>query len=372
MPASPVSSTIAGTDAEQFLRLYHGETGRPGLTERLERLRLGGRDNLDLSTAELTFGARVAWRNSIRCVGRLPWAGLRVRDLRHVIHADEVFGHLVRHLHASFAGGRIQPTISVFGPGVRIHNDQLLRYAGYRQPGGGVVGDPQNVALTQHLRQLGWEGGAGTPFDLLPLAIEARGRIHLFSLPTEAAPEIQITHPNCESIGKLGLRWPALPVVSNMTLGVGGQHFVCAPFSGWYMQTEIASRNLADADRYDVLPAVAQALGLDMGRRRSLWLDRALLELNVAVLHSFDMAGVRIIDHHAATRQFQHFETCEAAAGRTVYGHWSWLIPPPSPASTPIWSRQYDNTEVSPNFLLQRPAWETSVLTTSGCPFNDR
>ncbi|WP_415789777.1 nitric oxide synthase oxygenase [Deinococcus saxicola] len=88
---------------------------------------------------------------------------------------------------------------------------------------------------------------------------------------------------------------------------------------------------------------MAQALGLEIGRRRTLWLGWALLEQNVAVLHSFDTAGVRISDYHAATRQFQHVETCEEAAERTVYGRWSWLVPPLSPTSAPIWSRQYDN-----------------------------
>ena len=33
---------------------------------------------------ELTFGARVAWRNAARCIGRLYWRSLRVRDRRTV------------------------------------------------------------------------------------------------------------------------------------------------------------------------------------------------------------------------------------------------------------------------------------------------
>ena len=33
-------------------------------------------------------------------------------------------------------------------------------------------------------------------------------------------------------------------------------------------------------------------MGLDTSRDRTLWRDRALLELNVAVLHSYEKAGV--------------------------------------------------------------------------------
>ena len=51
---------------------------------------------------------------------------------------------------------------------------------------------------------------------------------------------------------KLGLRWYALPAVSNVALDVGGIEFPAAPFSGWYMCTEIA-RDLGDANRYNKL-----------------------------------------------------------------------------------------------------------------------
>lgn len=357
--------TGALAEALEFLHLYHTETGRPGLRQRQAEAYRG---HLTLSTDELTFGARVAWRNSTRCVGRLPWQTLRVNDLRHVTDHDGVFTHLLAHLRGALNGGRILPTMSVFGPGVRIHNDQLIRYAGYRQPDGRVIGDPQNADLTDHLRRLGWAGGPGTRFDVLPLAIEAGGQVRLFDLPADAAHEVHITHPTCPAIGELGLRWHALPVISNLTLEVAGESFQAAPFNGWYLQTEIAARNLSDEDRYDQLPAVAAALGLQTASRRSLWVDRALLELNVAVLHSFDQAGVRIADHHAVTRQFQHFETLEARAGRPVQGRWSWLVPPMAPATTPLWDRRYDDREIRPNFTPQRPAWREA--RPGVCPFH--
>ncbi len=51
---------------------------------------------------------------------------------------------------------------------------------------------------------------------------------------------------------ELGLRWYALPAVSNVMLDVGGIEFPAAPFSGWYMGTEVA-RDLGDANRYNQL-----------------------------------------------------------------------------------------------------------------------
>ncbi|MGJ5752075.1 stage II sporulation protein E [Streptomyces puniciscabiei] len=83
----------------------------------------------------------------------------------------------------------------------------------------------------------------------------------------------------------LGLRWYAVPAVSDMSLEIGGVTYPAAPFNGWYMGTEIGSRNLADTDRYNLLPAVAELFGLDTRNERTLWRDRALVELNLAVLH---------------------------------------------------------------------------------------
>lgn len=366
MTVAPSCSLLA--QAETFLRLFHRETQQPGLDARLAAVReeVARTGQYTLSSAELTHGARMAWRNSARCVGRLPWPALTVRDLRQVTQPQEVFGQLLTHLHEALNGGHIHPMISVFGPGVRIHNPQLIRYAGYIQPGGEIIGDSANAALTAYLHRLGWTGGSGSRFDVLPLAIEAQGHIHLYELPTDAVREVTLTHPEVPALGALGLKWHVLPVISDMSLEIGGQVFTCAPFSGWYMGTEIAARNLADPDRYDQLPEVARALELDTSRPRSLWQDRALVELNVAVLHSFDAAGVRISDHHAATRQFVRFEAQEAAAGRAVWGRWSWLVPPLSPATTPVWHRHYVDGDESPRFVRQRGPWQGAPQHCSG------
>lgn len=38
-----------------------------------------------------------------------------------------------------------------------------------------------------------------------------------------------------------------------MLLEIGGLEFPAAPFSGWYMSTEIGTRNLCDPHRYNIL-----------------------------------------------------------------------------------------------------------------------
>ena len=51
------------------------------------------------------------------------------------------------------------------------------------------------------------------------------------------------------------------------------------PFSGWYADTEIV-RNMSDEGRYNMLPVIAQRLGMSTADNRSLWRDAALVVLN--------------------------------------------------------------------------------------------
>jgi nitric-oxide synthase, bacterial len=76
-----------------------------------------------------------------------------------------------------------------------------------------------------------------------------------------------------------------------MMLDVGGIEFTACPFNGWYMATEIG-RDLADTNRYNKLPLIASKMGLDVGSNVTLWKDRALLELNYAILNSFQVCLV--------------------------------------------------------------------------------
>ncbi|GLW08664.1 nitric oxide synthase oxygenase [Microtetraspora sp. NBRC 13810] len=360
--------------AAEFLRLYHAEDPEAGsIRPRLREVRdeIARTGTYTQTLDEVTFGARVAWRNSGRCIGRLYWKSLRVRDRRRVNTPEGVAVEAVEHLRGAATQGKIRPTITVFAPdrpgepGPRIWNEQLIRYAGYREPDGSVVGDPRNTAITDLALAGGWKGGARTPFDVLPLMVSGGdGKPMLCEIPGDAVLEVPLTHPSYPWFADLGLRWHAVPVISNMRLEIGGVGYPCAPFNGWYMGSEIGARNLADEDRYNMLPVVAGRLGLDTSSDRSLWRDHALVELNVAVLHSFDRMGVTVTDHHTESRRFLTHLEREEKAGRVCPADWSWIVPPLSGSTTPVFHRYYDDVQLTPAFVHHPENYPTELV----CP----
>ncbi len=354
-------------EAAEFLQLFHTEHPQAGpVRSRLAQVRaevaLSG--TYRHTPLELAFGARVAWRNSARCIGRLYWRSLRVRDLRHVTDAAVVAAECVAHLRLATGHGKIRPLISVFAPdapgkpGPRIHNEQLIRYAGYRRPQGDVLGDPRYVDFTEALIQRGWQPPRQRGrFDPLPLVVDtAQDGPRMTEVPRDAILEVALRHPELPWFEELGLRWHAVPAISHMRLRIGGVDYPGAPFNGWYLGTEIGARNLADIDRYDLLPEVADRLGLDISTPRSLWRDRALVEVNRAVLHSFDTDGVTLTDHHTESERFLTHLTREERFGRTCSADWSWIVPPMSGSQTPVFHRYYDTTEQRPAYLLDADA----------------
>lgn len=369
-------------EASAFLELLDGESGHPSgtaqrLTEIARELEEGG--TYHHTARELRLGARVAWRNSTQCVGKFYWNHLEVSDLRAARTADEVFEGLVEHLRRATNAGRTRLLLTVFAPagadgaGPRVWNPQLVRYAGYRQPDGTVVGDPQSIALTQAVTRLGWRG-AGTPFDLLPLVVELPGeRPRWFELPSDAVLEVPIEHPHLAWFRDLGLRWHSHPAISNQRLEIGGLSYTLAPFSAWYTSAEIGARNLSDVTRYDMLPAIARGMGLDTRKSATFWRDRALLELTFAVQHSFEAHGVTILDHHAVARQFVLHEQREAQAGRPTPMDWRVLVPPLSGSTVPTFERHYPSDLLKPNFFTQSEPWaEPSTPHPAGCPMTAR
>ncbi|MDI2130340.1 nitric oxide synthase oxygenase [Yinghuangia seranimata] len=382
-PAPAAKRGVADPDeAREFLAGFHRETAAAGRGEEAFEARWREvRTQIDRSGTythtldELTWGARVAWRNSARCIGRLYWNSLHIRDRRGMFRVGDVAAECVEHLRSTWRGGRIRPTITVFAPdtpdqaGPRIWNEQLVRYAGYVMPDGTRVGDGRTSGITTYARSLGWRGPGGR-FDVLPLIVEhERDGVRWFPLPRNAVHEVPITHPEYPQVAELDLRWHAVPAIANMRLEIGGVTYGAAPFNGWYMQTEIGARNLVDADRYDVLPDLARLLGLDTSSERTLWRDRALVELNRAVLHSFDTAGAAITDHHTESERFLRHLGREEDAGRGCPADWSWIVPPVSGGLTPVYHRYYDaydEAELRPAFVLddeavQRARGETPV-----------
>ena len=111
----------------------------------------------------------MAWRNSSRCIGRLYWQSLRVRDRREVASAKDVAAESFEHLYEATNDGKVRPAITVFAPdapdrpGPRICPSQLIRYAGYETSYGQVFGDPANITATRIAHEAGWPGAGRSP-----------------------------------------------------------------------------------------------------------------------------------------------------------------------------------------------------------------
>jgi nitric-oxide synthase len=299
--------------AEDFLRMFHDAHPAAGpVRRRLAEVRteIAETGTYRHSNDELCYGARVALRDSGWCTSGLPWRRLKVRDLRGIHKAPAVAAQCFEHLRLATNGCRIQPLVTVFAPnrpgapGPRIWNTQLVGYAGHATGDGDVLGDARSVEFTKSVRAMGWQPpAAASAFDHLPLAVSAgHDEPRLFGIPPEVVHEVPLTHPDLPWFADLGLRWPAVPVISNMRLRIGGVDYPAAPFNTWFVGTDIGTRSLADDSAYGLLYQVAGQLGLDTSSDRTLWRDRATLELNRAVLHSFDSARVTITDHHAETQ----------------------------------------------------------------------
>ena len=365
--------------ATQFITQYYKENNLQGLAERLEQVgsQIALRATYDLTEEELSFGAKLAWRNSNHCIGRLFWKSLKVRDRRTLHSAKDIFEDLLEHLEFGFNQGKIKSVISIYsseGPSrFRIWNKQLIRYAGYLQEDDSIVGDPDSVEFTQICQNLGWSS-KGTAFDVLPIVIQKNEETpEWFELPESLKFQIPLRHPDYPQLDELGLQWYALPVISDMRLEIGGQDFRCAPFHGWYMLTEIAVRNLGDEHRYNLIPKIAQKLGWDTSQNRKLWKDKGLLVLMEMVLSSFQSAGVTLGDHHTASQQFLEFCQIESQKGREVQADWSWIVPPTAGSTTGVFHREWPNEVHSPNFFYQKPKWiktRSAENRASACPYS--
>jgi len=375
------------SEAEAFLEAWraHPESDPPSTLRHKSRVaeivdEIEATGTYTHTPRELEFGARLAWKNSNRCIGRHLWRSLEVRDHRSLHNGpsreEHIIDTLTSHVRDAYRNGKIKSIISVFAPRtlgqpdpVRMANHQLIRYAGFEE-----VGDPDSRDLTKHLLKNGWKPVQKDDFTKLPWQFywdEKPSSVYdVFAQQTDLAKEVNLEHPENPKFASLQLKWYALPVLADMALKIGGVIYPFAPFNGYYMGTEIGARNLADASRYNRLPAIAACLGLDTTSQRSLWQDSALVELNRAVLYSFDKAGISVGDHHNLGAQFEAFCTHESGKKREVKGDWSWLNPPLSGPQTPQFHRQYDNTVCThTNFFYQAPLWQQENNLT-GCPFH--
>ncbi|XP_015839062.1 nitric oxide synthase, salivary gland isoform X3 [Tribolium castaneum] len=358
--------------AKDFLDQYFTSIRRansPAHTSRWEQVQkeVAATGTYHLTETELIYGAKLGWRNAVRCIGRIQWSKLQVFDCRYVTTTSGMFEALCNHIKYSTNKGNIRSAITIFPQRTdgrhdfRVWNPQLLSYAGYRQPDGSILGDPLNVEFTEVCLRLGWRG-PGTKWDILPLVLSANGHDpDYFDIPSELIFEVPLTHPTLEWFGELGLKWYALPAVANMMFDVGGLQFTAAPFNGWYMSTEIGCRNICDTHRLNMLEPVALAMGLDTRTPVTLWKDKAMVEVNVAVLHSFQAKGVTIVDHHTASESFMKHLENEVRLRNGCPADWVWIVPPLSGSATPVFHQEMALYYLKPSYEYQEPAWKCHV-----------
>ncbi|XP_062873326.1 nitric oxide synthase, inducible-like [Trichomycterus rosablanca] len=370
--APPSSSNELLTQAIDFINQYYKSFKISNTEEHLARINEVAREidttgTYQLTSEELAFGTRQAWRNAPRCIGRIQWSNLQVFDARKCLTAEDMFQFLCAHFKFASNGGNVRAAITIFPQRTdgkhdfRIWNSQLIRYAGYQMKDGSVVGDPANVEFTQICIRLGWTPKYGL-FDVLPLVLQANGEDpDLFEIPAELVLEVKLEHPQYKWFKDLNLKWYAVPAVSNMLLEIGGLEFTACPFNGWYMGTEIGVRNLCDSQRYNILEDVGRCMGLETHRLSSLWKDEALVVINVAVIYSFQKNNVTITDHHSATESFmKHMET-ELHLRGGCPADWVWLVPPMSGSLTPVFHQEMISYILSPFYYYQPDPWLSHV-----------
>ncbi|PSF32275.1 nitric-oxide synthase [Aphanothece hegewaldii CCALA 016] len=315
---------------------------------------------------ELAYGAQVAWRNASKCVGRIAWNNMVVRDRRNVTDPDEIFQELKEHVKIATNGGNLQITMTAFRPrqpkerwGIRVWNSQLYRYAAYKQADGSVMGDPANLALTDAIVKFGWQPPEPrTAYDILPVVIEVPGQEpKMYHWEKDEVLEVHIEHPTIPEFKDLGMRWYAIPAISNFSVHIGGINYGCIPFNGWYMDTEIM-RDFLDEYRYNKMEEIAKVLKLDTSSEQTLWRDRVALELNIAILHSFQKAKVTMVDHQTASRQFLTHDLREKKAGRECPGDFGWVVPAAGGSACPVWHHQMRDFYLEPAYHHAADRWD--------------
>uniref|UniRef100_A0A8C1PH02 Nitric oxide synthase n=1 Tax=Cyprinus carpio TaxID=7962 RepID=A0A8C1PH02_CYPCA len=370
--------------ATDFIDQYYTSIKRCGSKAHVDRLEEVKKEietsgTYQLKDTELIYGAKHAWRNAARCVGRIQWSKLQVFDARDCTTAHGMFNYICNHIKYATNKGNLRSAITIFPQRTdgkhdfRVWNSQLIRYAGYKQPDGSILGDPASVELTEICIQQGWKAPKSR-FDVLPLLLQANGNDpELFEIPGDLVLEVPIIHPKFEWFKELNLKWYGLPAVSNMLLEIGGLEFTACPFSGWYMGTEIGVRDFCDSSRYNILEEVATMMGLDTRKTSSLWKDQALVEINIAVLYSFQMSKVTIVDHHSATESFMKHMENEYRVRGGCPGDWVWIVPPMSGSITPVFHQEMLNYRLTPSFEYQPDPWNTHVWKgVNGTPTKKR
>mmetsp|Transcript_21397 Transcript_21397/g.62513 ORF Transcript_21397/g.62513 Transcript_21397/m.62513 type:complete len:1837 (-) Transcript_21397:3416-8926(-) len=317
------------TDLAEELSWSKAQLGRRLMEVNLE---ISSSGTYNQTSEEIQMGMRLAWRNSIKCIGRISWNTLEVRDRRHVTDPGAICRELELHMEKATAGTNIQSVMTVFRPrgpdeafGMRFWTEQLVRYACYKDPETGeLLGDPANLEFTSFLLDKGlWTPPEPkTRQDCLPFVFSIPGedKPYVHSFASKYLDEAPMKHPDCPAVAELGYRWAAVPIIDTLAIDLGGIEYGTFPFNGWFCSTEIV-RNLME--RFPWNDELTGALKLDPDAK--MLKLRLAHETEVVVNHSFETAGYTIVDPETVAEQFVVHCTREKDAGRECPSQWSWI-----------------------------------------------
>lgn len=102
-------------------------------------------------------------------------------------------------------------------------------------------------------------------------------------------------------------------------------------------------------------------MGLETRNPTSLWKDKALVEINIAVLHSFQLKNVTIVDHHTASESFMKHLDNENKLRNGCPADWLWIVPPMSGSATPVYHQEMLSYILKPSFDYQEPPQKTHI-----------
>lgn len=191
------------------------------------------------TSKEIEIGARLCWRNSAKCIGRIAWNTLQVRDMRHCTNPNDMIKCIIEHLKLATGGTNIQSVMTVFRPqlrneiwGLRFWSSQFVRYAGYTdEKTGRILGDPANAKFTSFLIEsdLWSPPHTKSAFDILPIVIKLPNNDVPFviDLPKTYCHEVMIEHPKYPKVKDLNLKWAAVPAISNFVMRIGVRFSIC-------------------------------------------------------------------------------------------------------------------------------------------------
>uniref|UniRef100_A0A8B9JGX1 Nitric oxide synthase n=1 Tax=Astyanax mexicanus TaxID=7994 RepID=A0A8B9JGX1_ASTMX len=352
--------------ATDFINQYYTSIKRCGSKAHVDRLEEVKKEietsgTYQLKDTELIYGAKHAWRNAARCVGRIQWSKLQVFDARDCTTAHGMFNYICNHIKYATNKGNLRYALEQF---IALDFMDLgafvLQAASYRQPPVGSVLQAASCRQRPTICiQQGWKAPKGR-FDVLPLLLQANGNDpELFEIPDDLVLEVNITHPK-------------FPVKSSgLLMSLVGVFFLRVVYRGYFRrwhtckETEMIFRCLETE--------VATMMGLDTRKTSSLWKDQALVEINIAVLYSYQVSKVTIVDHHSATESFiKHMENEYRVRGGCP-GDWVWIVPPMSGSITPVFHQEMLNYRLTPSFEYQPDPWNTHVWKgVNGTPTKKR